>query len=76
MIGKLHQHAKLAVRCKTRQNSGCVVIIKEFSAKFQVEFSAELGDALCDFFRLHFQISIVVKPDFEHGLLLFLLRPL
>ena len=72
----LQQHFYLAVRRKARQYPGSMVIVKQLAAEFQIQLAAELPDPLPDFIRLHFQVFFVVKPDFEHGLLLFLLRPL
>ena len=59
------KHPQLAVRCKARKNPGCVVVIEQFSAKFEVELITELVDTLTDMFRLHFQVFVVVKTDFH-----------
>ncbi len=43
---ELLKHTDLAVRLKARQYPGGVIVVKELSAEFQIELSAELGDAL------------------------------
>ena len=53
-VCKLHKHSKLAVRLKTRKYSGCMKIIKEFSAEFKIQLSAELTDTFFYVFRLNF----------------------
>ena len=53
LIRKLHQHLQFAVRCKTRQYTGCVVIIKKLSSKLQVELVVKLIDTFPDVLRLH-----------------------
>ena len=46
LIPQCFQHCDLGVRRKTRQHSGGMVIIEKLAAEFQIELSAELGDAL------------------------------
>ena len=48
LVLQLHQHIDFAVRFKAGQNTRCMVIIKQFSAEFQIELSAELADTLFD----------------------------
>ena len=36
IIGKLHQHLQLCVRCKTGKHPGSVIIVKKFSTELQV----------------------------------------
>ena len=36
LVGKLHQHAQLAVRLEARKNSGGMVIVKQFTSEFQI----------------------------------------
>ena len=65
VIGELHQHAKLGIRRKARQDSGGVKIIKQFAAKLQIELVSELTDALLDVLGLHFYVFFIVKTDFH-----------
>lgn len=44
LVRKLHQHLKLAVRGKTGQNPGSMVVVKQFTAEFQVQLVPELTD--------------------------------
>ncbi len=48
LIRKLHQHAEFAVRFKTRENTGCMVIIKKFASEFKVKLVSELADSFPD----------------------------
>ena len=50
LIRKLHQHAEFAVRFKTRKNTGCMVVVKQFAAEFKIKFVAELTDPFTDMF--------------------------
>ena len=50
LIRKLHQHAEFAVRFKTRKNTGCMVVVKQFAAEFKIKFVAELTDSFTDMF--------------------------
>jgi hypothetical protein len=42
------------------------MVIEQFSAKFQIKFSAELRNALGNFFGLRPQVRVVVKAYFKH----------
>ena len=66
VVAHLHEHAHLAVGGEARQHARRVVVIKEFSAKLQIQLAAELTDALADLFRLHLEVFIVVKADRLH----------
>ena len=61
-----HEHTYLAVGGEARQHARRVVVIKEFSAKLQIQLAAELADAFADLFRLHLEVFIVVKADRLH----------
>ena len=61
LIRKLHQHTELAVRFKTRKNTGCMVVVKQFAAEFKIKFVAELTDSFTDVFLLHFQIFVIIQ---------------
>ena len=50
LIRNLHQHAELAVRFKTRKNTGCMVVVKQFAAEFKIKLVAELTDSFTDVF--------------------------
>ena len=69
LIGKLHQHAQFRVRCKARQNAGCVEIVEQLSAEFQIQLVVKLVDAVADVLGLHFQVFFIVKSNF-HGIFL------
>ena len=63
---ELQEHLQLTVRLETRQYPGSMEIIKKFTAEFQIELAAKLGNALPDALGLHGQILIIIKPDFVH----------
>ena len=50
LITELHKHTELAVRFKTRKNTGCMVVVKQFAAEFKIKFVAELTDSFTDVF--------------------------
>ena len=60
-IRELHEHLQLTVRLEARQNSGCMVIIKQLTAKFQIQLVSELTDSLLNMLRLNLQILIIIK---------------
>ncbi len=60
------EHADFTVGRKARQHAGCVMVIEQFSAKFQVKFSAEFRDALGNFFGLRLEVRFVIKTYFKH----------
>ena len=66
VVPQLLEHTDLAVRLEPRQHPGSVVVVKEFSAKFQVELSAELSDPLPDPGGLGLDVLLIVKPRFKH----------
>ena len=49
-VGKLTQHLYLAVRLKSRKNTGCMVVVKQFAAEFKIKLVAELTDSFTDVF--------------------------
>ena len=65
-ILQLQEHAQLAVRHKARKNTGSMIVVKKFSAEFQVQFVPELGDTFPNTGRLHVQIFFVVKSNFHN----------
>ena len=65
IIGQLHQHAQFAVGMKAGQYSTCMIVIKQFSAKFQIKLIAKTSDALLDVFRLNGKVFIVVETVFH-----------
>ena len=65
LIRELHEHAQLAVRCKTGKNTGSMIIVKKLSAELHVKLVPELIDPFTDMFGLHFQIFVVVKSNFH-----------
>ena len=41
-VAKLLEHAQLAVGCKSRQYSTCVMVVEELASKFKIQFAIEL----------------------------------
>ena len=67
LVLQLAEHPDLGVGVEARQHPGGVIVVKEFSAKLQIEFAAELVNAGADVFRLHFQVFLVIEPkSFDH----------
>ena len=50
LVAELHQHTELAVRFKTRENSGSMIIIKKLAAEFQIKLVIKLADSFTDMF--------------------------
>ena len=69
LVGELHQHAQFGIRCKARKNAGCVEIVEQLSAEFQIQLVVKLVDAVADMLRLHFQVLLIVKSNL-HGIFL------
>ena len=67
LILQLKQHLQFGIGLKTRQHAGCMVIIEQLAAEFQIELVVELLDALTDVLRLHRKIFIVVKSNFHRS---------
>ena len=42
------------------------MVVEQLSAKFQVKFSAELRNALGNFFGLRLEVRFVIKTYFKH----------
>ena len=55
------QHFHLGVGFESRQHPGCVVVVKQFSAEFQIKFSAEFLHTLGNVLRLQPDVLFVVK---------------
>ena len=66
LVLDLFQHADFTVGCEARQHAGCVMVIEQFSAKFQVKLSAKLRNAFRNLFGLGLQVRFVIKTNFEH----------
>ena len=66
LVFHVHEHPYLAVGLEAGQNTGGVVIVKEFAAELQIELAAELLYAGADIFGLGQQIFVVVESDFVH----------
>ena len=45
-----------------------MIIVEKFTSELEVEFVAELSDALFDVFGLNFEIFLVVESVFQNGL--------
>ena len=61
IIGNTLEHAKLAVRFKTRQHTARVIVVKQLAAKLQIELAAKLRDALLNVSSLQLDILRVVE---------------
>ena len=68
LVRKLQQHFHFAIRLKSRQYPGCVEIIKQLSAHFQIQLVVKMRDPLQNMLRLNLQIFFVVKPYCFHCL--------
>ena len=66
MILELQQHAHLGIGRKAGQNTGSVKIIKQLTAKLQIQLTTKIVDALTDLFGLYAQIFIVIKTNSIH----------
>jgi len=61
----LHQHTQFAVRQETGQHTTGVIIIKQFTSEFKIQFVTELSDALLDLFGLYLEILLVIETYFH-----------
>ena len=59
------KHLELAVRLEAGKYPACVIVVKQFSAQFQIKFVSELPDAFLDMFGLDPYILFVVKTVFH-----------
>ncbi len=75
LVAQLGEHAQLGIRLEAGKHAGCVVIVKELAAEFEVELAAEFRNAGFDAFGLHFEIFFIAETDF-HGDLLAVNGPL
>ena len=67
VVLELLQHPDLAVGGEAGQHPGGVIVVKQLSAKLQIQLAAELRNAVLNVLRLHLQIFVVVKSAFHHG---------
>ena len=63
LVLQLLQHLELDVRGKAGKNPGCVVVIEQLAAEFQIELP-EMGHAFLDVRGLELQIALRIKTDF------------
>ena len=63
---QLKQHFDFAVRLKTGQDPGGVMIVKKFSTKFQIKLAAKLFNPFFNPLGLQRQIFFVVKTEPVH----------
>ena len=61
VIGNALEHAKLAVRFKTRQHATRVIVVKQLAAKLQIQLAAKLRDTLFNMSGLQLDILRVVE---------------
>ena len=61
VVGYALEHAKLAVRLKTRQHAARVIVVKQLAAKLQIQLAAKLRDALLNMSGLQLDILRVVE---------------
>ena len=66
-VTELLQHPQLTVWLKSRKYTACMVVIKQFAAKLEVQFAIKLGDSFSDVLRLYVLIFLVVKSYFHNG---------
>ena len=59
-VPKLLQHAKLVIRKKTGKYTRSVIIVKELTAEFKIQFF-KLGHALTDMLRLQLSVLFRIK---------------
>ena len=64
-VAELLKHLELAVRLEAGKYPACVIVVKQFSAQFQIKFVSELPDAFLDMFGLDPYILFVVKTVFH-----------
>ena len=63
LVLELLQHLKLDVRGEAGKNPGCVVVIEQLAAEFQIKLP-EMGHAFLDVRGLELQIALRIKTDF------------
>ena len=61
VVGYALEHAKLAIRLKTRQHAARVIVVKQLAAKLQIELATKLRDALLNVSSLQLDILRVVE---------------
>ncbi len=61
VIAQLHEHSELAVGMKTWQHTTGMIVVVEFSAKFEIKLIVELSNTFFDAFRLNTEIFVVVE---------------
>ena len=66
LVAELLQQADLGVGLEARQHAGGVQVVEQLAAKLEVQFVAELADALADGLGLLSDIQIVVKAYGVH----------
>ena len=64
LMPQLEQHPQLAIGLEAGQHAGGMIIVKQLTAEFQIQFTAELRDPVTDMLGLHAQVLVVIKPDF------------
>ena len=55
------------LRLETGQNTGCVVIIVQLAAEFQIQLTAEAGQPFTNVGRLCLQVFIIIESLFDHS---------
>ena len=61
VVGYALEHAKLAIRLKTRQHAARVIVIEQLAAKLQIQLAAKLRDALLNVSSLQLDILRIVE---------------
>lgn len=67
IVHQTFQHAELGVRLKAGQHARGVVVVEELASEFQIEFAAELRDALSDVGGLQLDVFFVVESLAHRG---------
>ena len=62
LIFQLQEHLQLTVGLKSRQNTACVVVVKQLATELQIELVAKLRNTLFNLLRLYFKILFVIEP--------------
>ena len=66
LLAHFVKQTNLAVGVKARKHARCVVVVKQFSAKLQIELTAPLRNALLNVLCLLFNIQVVVESQLNH----------
>ena len=60
------KHCEFTVGLKARQHARRMIVVEEFTTKFEVELVAKLSDTLLNVFGLNFNVFVVVEAVFHN----------